>query len=118
MRTFALVVALAVVLLGSQAGGTLAAPASESATLTAEQQAAYTRAVGAFRDQRYAAAYGRFVRLADAGHSPSAQLALAMYRNGHALFDYDWDATPEQLDRWTALLVEGTQGGHGPALAD
>jgi hypothetical protein len=41
--------------------------------LTTKQRSLHDRAVGAFRDGRYSAAYGRFVELADAGHVPSAQ---------------------------------------------
>ena len=64
-------------------------------TLSSEQQASYATAIDLFRHQRYAAAYGRFVKLADAGHPPSAQLALLMYRNGRALFGSDWAPTAQ-----------------------
>lgn len=77
----------------------------QAATLSGAQQATYAHAVQSFREQRYAAAYGRFVHLADAGHAPSAQLALVMYRNGPALFGSDWSATPGQQQRWHALVI-------------
>jgi hypothetical protein len=76
-------------------------------SLPSAQRNLYTFAVDVFRRQRYAAAYGRFARLADAGHIPSAQLALMMYRNGPLLFGNNWDATPEQLERWSALVIKG-----------
>lgn len=65
----------------------------------------YQEAVAAFREHRYSAAYGRFMRLADAGHEASAQMALTMFRNGPALFNAEWDATEMQLARWSALVV-------------
>jgi hypothetical protein len=85
--------------------------------LTVAQQSAYDVAVESFRNHRYAAAYGRFMKLADAGHVPSAQLALVMYRNGPVLFASLWDATPEQVERWTTLVVLGESGLGSVALA-
>jgi hypothetical protein len=82
-----------------------AAAGSLPGKLSASQQETYALAVESFRAHRYDAAYGRFMRLADAGHVRSAQLALVMYRNGPALFARQWDATPEQLDWWTMLVV-------------
>jgi hypothetical protein len=76
---------------------------------TAEPQAGFPQAVEAFRDGRRAAAYGRFARLADAGHVPSAQIALVMLRHGDALFGSDWSATPAQQQRWTALVVNAAR---------
>lgn len=72
--------------------------ASGSAALEANAQ-------DAFREQRYAAAYGRYARLADAGHAPSAERALFMLLNGPALFASDWTATEKQQACWNALLV-------------
>ena len=74
--------------------------------LSTLQQNMYTSAVELFRQQRYSAAYGRFVRLADDGHIPSAQLALVMYHNGPTLFGSSWDATPEQLEHWRELVIK------------
>ena len=59
----------------------------------------------AFRDQRYPAAYGRFARLVDAGHAPSAEMALFMLINGPALFGSDWTASDKQQACWNAQLV-------------
>src|SRR5262245_33048776 len=84
---------------------TTAAAESFPSQLTASQQTTYDYAVESFRAQRYDAAYGRFIKLADAGHAQSAQMALAMYRNGASVFGREWDATPEQIERWTTLIV-------------
>lgn len=48
-------------------------------------------------------AYGRLTALADAGHAPSAELALWMYLNGPTLFGKDRDSTQEQLSAWAQL---------------
>jgi hypothetical protein len=58
-----------------------------------------------FREQRYAAAYGRYARLADGGHAPSAERALFMLLNGPSLFGSDWTASMKQQACWNALLV-------------
>jgi hypothetical protein len=85
-----------------------AAPAvATQAPLSVEQAATYANAVAFFRERRYAAAYGRFTALADAGHVPSAQLALVMHANGQSLFGSEWQATPVQQRRWSALVIEG-----------
>jgi len=72
-----------------------------------------------FRHQRYAAAYGRYARLADAGHAPSAERALFMLLNGQALFASEWTATEKQQACWNALLVararERVALNHNPA---
>lgn len=78
-------------------------------TLDPPYRAAYEQAVSAFRAQRYPAAYGLFVRLADAGHVPSARLALVMHDHGPQLFERAWYASPDQQRRWTALVVNGAR---------
>lgn len=70
----------------------------------------WTEAQRAFREQRYAAAYGRFVRLADAGHAPAAQMALVMATQGPTLFGRDWFASPDQRRRWNALVIDHARG--------
>ena len=84
----------------------------QAATLSNVQLTTYADAVRCFREQRFSAAYGRFARLADAGHSPSAQLALLMYTNGPELFGTDWSATPDQLRRWNGLAFNSARGRH------
>ncbi|WP_425259149.1 hypothetical protein ACPOLB_26930 [Rubrivivax sp. RP6-9] len=56
-----------------------------------------------FRAARFPAAFGRFVRLADLGHEPSARYALWMCLNGPELFGRDWDCHGEQLQDWSRL---------------
>lgn len=64
----------------------------------------------AFREQRYAAAYGQFMRLADAGHAPAAQMAIVMVTQGRTLFGRDWSASPDQRRRWNALVIDHARG--------
>lgn len=67
--------------------------------------ALYAEAQQAFRQQRYAAAYGRFMRLADGGHVGAAEVALLMYSQGSALFGQHWFATASQQACWRALVI-------------
>lgn len=60
-------------------------------------------AVALYQKGRYAGAYGRFARLADAGNAEAAGIALFMVRNGKGLYGSEWTATNDQLGRWTAL---------------
>lgn len=76
---------------------------------TAEPQARFDQAQQAFRSGRHAHAYARFAALADAGHVPSAQIALVMHRHGNGLFGSDWAATPWQQQHWTALVVNAAR---------
>jgi hypothetical protein len=63
----------------------------------------HAAAVDSFRKARFPEAFGRFVALADAGHAPSAGIALWMWQQGPDLFGKDWDCTPEQLEDWSRL---------------
>jgi hypothetical protein len=65
----------------------------------------FDEAVGHFRQRRYSAAYARFASLADAGHVPSASIALVMLEHGHALFGGEWSAHAEQQCRWRRLVL-------------
>ena len=69
-------------------------------------QARYEKAALDLRTQRWASAYAGFVRLADAGHEPSAEMARWMHRQGAAMFGSEWSASPGQQRRWDAMLVE------------
>jgi len=108
MRTVLIATLLALPVLAAQTVVTRAEGA-QSVTLSQDQKSAYADAMQAFRDRRFPAAYARFVHLADAGHAPSAQLALMMYTNGPELFGSDWDATPDQQARWNALIVDSAR---------
>jgi hypothetical protein len=63
----------------------------------------YANAVASFRQARFPEAYGRFVQLADAGHAPSAEMALWMFKSGPKVFGSDWDSNQEQLAAWAQL---------------
>ena len=108
MRTCHFAVMLPLLFLGAQSSGAQDLPIT---TLSSEQEASHTYALQSFRERRYSAAYGRLAQLADAGHVPSAQLALVMYRNGPTLFDSVWFAAPSQLRRWNALVIDSASSG-------
>jgi len=95
-------------------------PTTATASLTAAEaidalspdaRAKWAQAREAFRFGRHAAAYGRFVALADAGHAPSAEIALLMWRYGRELFGTPWSASPAQVRHWTALAVARARAG-------
>ena len=87
----------ALLVLACHAPSVLAQPASGAA------ERLHAKAVVSFREARFSEAYGRFISLADAGHAPSAEQALWMYRHGPSLFGKDWDSTQEQLTAWAKL---------------
>ncbi len=62
-----------------------------------------------FRSGRHAAAYGRFVTLANEGDMHAARVALVMHRFGPTLFGSDWDATTEELAEWSRLARAAEQ---------
>ena len=66
----------------------------------------HAEAVASFQQARFSKAYGRFISLANAGHAPSAELALWMYLNGPALFGKDWDTSQDQLTTWARLAKQ------------
>jgi hypothetical protein len=70
----------------------------------------FTQALEQFRVGHHAAAYARLTRLADAGHAPSAQLALLMLRHGKTMCGAEWSASAGQQERWHALAVNGLGG--------
>lgn len=88
---------VALLLLACHAPGVSAQPAPAVADRL------HANAVASFRQARFPEAYGRFIALADAGHAPSAELALWMYQHGPALFGREWDSTQDQLTAWAQL---------------
>jgi hypothetical protein len=83
-----------------------AAPSSPTSCSAAPPRLAdrlHAAAVESFRQARFAEAYGRFMALADAGHAPSAGIALWMWQHGPDLFGKDWDCSGEQLEEWSRL---------------
>lgn len=83
--------------LGCHSPGAFAQPAPGAA------ERLHANAVSSFRQARFSEAYGRLILLADAGHAPSAELALWMFLHGPTLFGKDWDSSPEQLTAWAQL---------------
>lgn len=61
-------------------------------------------AVAASQQGRYPEACGRFMKLADGGHVPSAEVALLIFQYSTTLFHSDWDASQAQLTAWSALI--------------
>ena len=81
-----------------------AAAQSQPVPAAAGSQAArFAEASQLFRAGRHAAAYGRFVRLANEGDREAASIALVMHRHGAVLFGSVWDATTEELEYWSLL---------------
>lgn len=79
-----------------------AAPAPAAA---AEEQRQFAEAVRLYRGGRWSGAYGRFMALADRGHARAARIALAMQRDGQAVYGALWDATPGQLEAWQRVAA-------------
>ena len=84
------------------------APAPFAQPAPSVSERLHANAVTSFRQARFPEAYGRFISLADAGHAPSAELALWMYLNGPSLFGRDWDSTQDQLTAWAQLAGQPT----------
>jgi hypothetical protein len=79
------------------------AVAARSANPSPHQQAldrAHAQALDSFRRARFSEAYGRFIKLAEAGHPASARYAIWMCENGNALFGVPWDCAPQELENW------------------
>lgn len=83
-------------------------PAAFAQSKPSVAESLHANAVTSFRQARFPEAYGRFISLADAGHAPSAELALWMYLNGPSLFGRDWDSTQDQLTAWAQLAGQPT----------
>lgn len=78
-------------------------------SLTPAQAQVQAEAMTAFHERRYPAAFGRFAQLADAGHVPSAEVALVMFRHGSTLFGSDWTASAPQVAKWQALVINNAR---------
>ena len=108
---------LAITLPAAPAGATTSIDTRLTAALEARQAPRYAEAVRAFRAHDYAGAYGRFADLADEGHGPSAQWALAMASQGAVLFGSQWSATPGQLKRWSVISTRSVRE-HAAEITD
>ncbi len=105
----ATVMALATLALVCLGPAVAQAQAQASTNASAKQEQSYQRAIDGFKRARYAEAYGRVIDAADAGHLPSARLALLIVQNGPALFNTEFSATPGQVGRWQALVVNAAR---------
>lgn len=63
----------------------------------------FIAAMRLYHEDRYAAAYGRMVELADEGHAEAARVALMMLRLGPRLYRSQWSASQDQIQHWQAL---------------
>ena len=81
----------------------LAQPAPSARLAPSAAERLHADALASFRQARFPEAYGRFIKLANAGHAPAAELALWMYLHGLSVFDQDWDSSQEQLTAWATL---------------
>jgi hypothetical protein len=98
---------LSTLLIAAAAAAVLGQPVDAPPT---PHDAGFAQALEQFRGGRHAAAYARLTRLADAGHGPSAQLALLMLRHGKLMFGAEWSASAGQQLRWHAHAVDGSRG--------
>ncbi len=71
-------------------------------------------AIDQYRQGRLAAAYGRFVELANRGDADAARISLFMHHYGPMLYGKYWDADPTDLQEWR-LLAESPRGRAAPA---
>ncbi|WP_425259555.1 hypothetical protein ACPOLB_01650 [Rubrivivax sp. RP6-9] len=95
------------------------APAALAQQAPSVAERLHHSAVSSFRQARFPEAFGRFIALADAGHAPSAEMALWMYRHGPSVFGSDWDTSQEQLTAWARLARQPVPalGERAPAKA-
>lgn len=77
---------------------------------------AFGQALDMLKAGKHAGAYGRLMKLADAGHFPSARLAMVMAAHGQAIYGSDWYASPSQQANWNALVVNQLRH-HYPVVA-
>jgi hypothetical protein len=89
--------------LGLHAPGAVAQSVQSARSEPGVAERLHADALASFRQARFPEAYGRFIKLANAGHAPAAELALWMYLHGLSVFDEDWDSTQEQLTAWAEL---------------
>ncbi|MFY7870902.1 MAG: hypothetical protein ACOVQL_00810 [Limnohabitans sp.] len=85
---------------------------SASASTTASPpsfEARFEAAIEAYRAGHYPTAYGQMIKLAGEGHGEAARIALLMHRYGARLYGSQWDATPDQIQRWVALATRAMQ---------
>jgi hypothetical protein len=89
-----------------------------ASSLAASDSATYAYANQLYANKSYPAAYGRFARLADVGHAPSAKMALAMLSDAPTVLNGNWSATLDQQKRWSQLAHTTQQAGLSAALSE
>jgi hypothetical protein len=67
-----------------------------------EQQ--FQRGMQQYRAGHFSAAYGAFVALANQGDPDAAHIALFMNKYGPLLYGSWWDADPNDVAQWSALI--------------
>jgi hypothetical protein len=95
-----------------------AAPAGDRAAATAPSiEREHDKALDLFRRARFAAACGRFIELAEAGHAASARYALWICENGSPLFGTAWDCATHDVEEWRTLgyASDRRMGASGPS---
>jgi hypothetical protein len=97
--------ATAALAIAAAAVATLARPLATDPTTRPDWNTQHGQALDLFRRGHHAAAYGRLVRLADAGHAGAAHLALLLTTQGKAMVGLELSATAAQQLRWNALVV-------------
>jgi hypothetical protein len=104
----AAVLAIGCAAAGAQSAHTVTAAAPLSVTVrllpAAAQEDMYADALRLYREGRWSAAYGRFLRLADGGNADAARIALMMLRHGHDLYGTEWTAAPSQVAQWESMV--------------
>jgi len=63
----------------------------------------FEQALEDYKSGHTTAAYGRFMRLADAGDAEAARIALVLLRHGPEMHGTAWGASQPQIDHWIAL---------------
>lgn len=102
-KTALKLIPVALLVLGFHAPGAFAQQGQSARSAPNVAERLHANALASFRQARFPEAFGRFIALAEAGHAPSAEVALWMYLHGPSVFGREWDSTPEQLTAWAKL---------------
>ena len=103
MRTPLHILALALTALAVAALSARAQRPTTFQTRLSGLEPAHQQALESFRRARFSEAYGRFIKLAEAGHPASARYAIWMCENGLGLFGVMWDCAPQELEDWAQV---------------
>jgi hypothetical protein len=86
----------------------MSAAAIGTASAADETRSSYDAAVDELTREQYAVAFSHFSTLADAGHVPSALMALALVRYPPTADGTNWSVTPSQMRRWMILAGQSS----------